>query len=155
MSTVTVWRLSRKVYASESYSGEGSRRYGGRWSPIGLSVAYSAESRSLAALEVLVNVRDPKLLFAQPWVMIAAKIPSDVIERPTRVPDEWRATPYPRATQTFGAEWVRAARSAVLRVPSTVVLGEFNYLLNPAHPDFSAIRRRKPRPFQFDPRLKG
>jgi RES domain-containing protein len=155
VSVVVVWRLSRQRYAGESYSGEGSRQFGGRWSPIGLNVAYSAESRSLAALEVLVNVRDAKLLFAQPWVMISAKIPGELIERPTRVPDDWRATPYTRATQTFGAEWVRAARSAVLRVPSTVVLGEFNYLLNPAQPDFARISIGQPEDFTFDPRFRA
>lgn len=153
MSVLTVWRLSRERHASESYSGEGSRRYGGRWSPVGLNVAYSAESRALAALEVLVNVRDPKLLFALPWVMISAKIPTEVIERPARVPEDWRTTPFPRATQAFGAEWIRASRSAVLRVPSTVVLGEFNYLLNPVHADFSKITIGEPEPFTFDPRF--
>ena len=120
---------------------------------MGLNVAYSAESRALAALEVLVNVRDPKLLFAQPWVMISAKIPDACIERPVRVPEDWRVTPHPRATQAFGAEWIRAARSAVLRVPSTVVLGEFNYLVNPAHPEFSKISIGPPEAFSFDPRF--
>lgn len=154
MSPITVWRLCRKPYAAESYSGEGSRLFGGRWSPVGLRVAYSSESRSLATLEVLANARDPDLLFAQPWVMIAALVPAEFIERPARVPDNWRTTPYGPATQTFGAEWARAARSAVLRVPSTVVLGEFNYLVNPDHPDFTKVKISPPEPFAFDLRLR-
>ncbi|MBI2497892.1 MAG: RES domain-containing protein, partial [Opitutae bacterium] len=40
-----------------------------------------------------------------------------------------------------------------LRVPSVVVPGEFNYLLNPAHPDFKRVKIGKPEPFSFDPRL--
>ena len=154
MSPITVWRLCRKSHAADSYSGEGTRLFGGRWSPVGLRVAYSSESRSLAALEVLVNARDPALLFAQPWVMISAVIPAALIERPLRVPETWRATPYASATQTFGAEWARAERSAALRLPSTVVLGEFNYLLNPAHPDFTKIKIGPAEPFSFDMRLQ-
>ncbi|MBC7367577.1 MAG: RES domain-containing protein [Undibacterium sp.] len=153
MSPVTVWRLCRKPYAAESYSGEGTRLFGGRWRPVRLPVAYSSESRSLATLEVLANARAPDLLFAQPWVMIAAALPLEIIERPVRVPDNWRTTPCGPDTQAFGAEWARAARSAALRVPSTVVLGEFNYLLNPAHRDFTKIKVDAPEPFAFDLRL--
>ena len=154
MSPITVWRLCRKPYAPESDSGEGSRLFGGRWSPVGLRVAYSSESRSLATIEVLANARDPELLFAQPWVMIPATLPAEIIEAPRRVPDNWRTTPYATDTQAFGAEWARAARSAALRVPSAVVLGEFNYLLNPAHPDFARVRIGPPEVFSFDLRLR-
>ena len=35
-----------------------------------------------------------------------------------------------------------------------IVPSERNYLLNPAHPDFSRIRFFPPRPFAFDRRLK-
>jgi hypothetical protein len=33
------------------------------------------------------------------------------------------------------------------------VSGEFNYLLNPTHPDFKRVRVGKAEPFTFDPRL--
>jgi RES domain-containing protein len=48
---------------------------------------------------------------------------------------------------------VREARSAVLALPSVIIPGESNYLLNPAHPDFRKISIGKPEPFAFDPRL--
>ncbi len=154
MNPITVWRLCRKPHAADSFSGEGTRRFGGRWSPVGLRIAYSSESRSLATLEVLVNARDPELLFAQPWAMISAVIPDELIERPKRVPNNWRATPYGTDTQEFGAQWVRTGNRPALRVPSSVVLGEFNYLLNPAHPDFARIKISPPEPFDFDSRLR-
>lgn len=154
MSRVTVWRLCQKRHAADAFSGKGSRLFGGRWSPAGLRIAYSSESRSLAALEVLVNVRDPGLLFAQPWAILPATIPTDLIEHLRRVPENWRATPYGSETQAFGSEWAKAERSVALQVPSSVVLGEFNYLLNPDHPDFSKIEIGAFAPFEFDSRIR-
>ena len=154
MSRVTVWRLCQKRHAADAFSGKGSRLFGGRWSPAGLRIAYSSESRSLAALEVLVNVRDPGLLFAQPWAILPATIPTNLIEHPRRVPENWRATPYGSETQAFGSEWANAERSVALQVPSSVVLGEFNYLLNPDHPDFSKIEIGAFAPFEFDSRIR-
>jgi RES domain-containing protein len=42
---------------------------------------------------------------------------------------------------------------AALKVPSSVVRNEFNYVLNPRHPDFGKILIGKPEEFTFDPRL--
>ncbi len=44
-------------------------------------------------------------------------------------------------------------RPAVLGVPSAVMLGDRNYVINPAHRDFHLIEFRDPVPFRFDPRL--
>jgi hypothetical protein len=43
--------------------------------------------------------------------------------------------------------------SAVLRVPSILVPGESNLLLNPQHPQFKRLKISKPEPFDFDGRL--
>jgi hypothetical protein len=32
---------------------------------------------------------------------------------------------------------------------------EYNYLINPNHPDFTGMKIGKPRRFTFDPRLAG
>ncbi len=53
----------------------------------------------------------------------------------------------------LGDEWVRSQRSAVLEIPSAVVERESNYLLNPAHPDFSSIVIGEAETFTFDERL--
>lgn len=148
-----LWRLTAARHAASAFSGDGARLYGGRWSPVGVPVVYCAESRSLALLEVLAGTDDPARLFQQPWVLISAEVPDECIDRPAGVPDSWRNHPHSSATQAFGAEWVRARRSSVLRVPSAVVPGEFNFLLNPAHPDFKRVKIGGPQPFSFDPRL--
>jgi RES domain-containing protein len=60
----------------------------------------------------------------------------------------------PEPTRQIGSAWLKSSASAILRVPSIIVRAEFNYLLNPAHPDFHLIRFHRPRRFRFDPRLK-
>lgn len=54
----------------------------------------------------------------------------------------------------IGDEWVAQQHSPVLSVPS-VILGERNYVLNPAHAHFRRIAFAEPVPFQFDSRLLG
>ena len=154
VSTPRLWRLCRETHAASTFSGEGAFRFGGRWSPPGLAIVYCAESRSLAAMEVLVHHLDTATFKLARWTVTSADVPEAVIEKPARVPKDWQNLSPVADVQLFGAEWVRAARSAALRVPSAVVLGEFNYLLNPAHPDFSKIIVGKPEPFDFDTRFK-
>lgn len=69
------------------------------------------------------------------------------------LPKNWRAEPAPRRLQILGDEWLASGKSAALRVPSAIVVGEFNYLLNPLHPDFSELRIRSPERFSIDRRL--
>lgn len=154
MSGISVWRLCAAAYAETAFSGEGARLFGGRWSPVGLPLVYTAESRALAVLEVLAHVDDPERLRGREWAFIRADIPTSAIEKPERVPDNWRQLPHSTATQQFGAAWARDKRSAVLRVPSVIVPGEFNYLLNPTHPGFKDIALNAPDIFLFDPRLR-
>ncbi|MDB6113533.1 MAG: hypothetical protein JWQ62_478, partial [Lacunisphaera sp.] len=144
MSELTLWRLSPAYHADKAMSGDGSYRRGGRWNPPGIRTIYCADSRSLALVEVLANIRRPALLRDQQWVVIRVEVPEELVERPGRVPESWRETPCTTASQAFGAEWVQSQRSVALRVPSVVVPGEFNYLLNPAHPKFAKIKVGKP-----------
>lgn len=128
--------------------------FGGRWNQRGTPVVYTSETLSLAALEYLVHV-DPG--DAPPdLVATSAEIPNSVPIARIRVrdlPRDWRAYPAPPALAELGAEWIAAAANAVLAVPSTLIPTEWNYLLNPSHPGYAAVRVAQPVPFSFDPRL--
>ena len=50
-----VWRLFTTRYTETAFSGQGARRYGGRWNRKGVPVIYAAGSLSLAMLEMLVQ----------------------------------------------------------------------------------------------------
>jgi RES domain-containing protein len=124
---------------TDPFSGEGARLYGGGWNPKGIPVVYTASSRALAILEMLVQDQPLRARYA----IIAARIPSTVrIEHVSAaaLPDTWATAPPSDELRAIGADWITRAKTAVLRVPSTVVPSEFNYLLNPAHREFHRIK---------------
>ena len=93
------------------------------------------------------------MLAAIEWATIPVRVEAPLIEIVDSLPDDWRQLPAPPSTREFGSRWVKESRSVVLRVPSTLVDGEFNYLLNPRHSGFARLKFGEPMPFSFDPRL--
>jgi len=116
---------------------------------------YTAQSQSLAVLEMLVHLDSPQLL--EQYVLFEVGIDSSLITtvEPATLPRNWRDDPPPRRVQAIGDEWAAAGTSAALRVPSALLPGESNFLLNPLHPDFPRLRISRPVPFHFDARLTG
>jgi RES domain-containing protein len=117
-------------------------------------VIYTSATLSLATLEYLVNL-DSDLL-PEDLVALSADIPSQIkIQSITRtdLPANWQMYPAPDTLQAIGTTWVATRQTVILSVPSVVIPEERNYLLNPAHPDFSQIHWNAPKPFRFDPRL--
>ena len=68
-------------------------------------------------------------------------------------PDWTKVINYPY-TQAIGDRWLAGRETAILKVPSAIIDLEYNYLLNPAHPDFDQIKIAVVKPFTFDSRLK-
>ena len=137
------WRIIKEKHAATAFSGEGAAKTGGRWNSRGVAVIYTSSTKSLAALESLVHL-NPPVLFK--YVAIRIKFDDTLLEiMPARnLPADWRAEPPPPSSKAVGDGWVWEARSAVLALPSVLISGEPNYLLNPAHPDFKKISIGKP-----------
>jgi RES domain-containing protein len=106
-------------------------------------------------MEILVHVEDMEDLARLEWRAIAVAVPWDAIERPDRFPSSWRTYPYSPATQKFGSAWARAGRTVAIQVPSAVVPGEFNFLLNPEHEMFALLKIAPAEPFRFYSRIGG
>jgi RES domain-containing protein len=155
LATITTWRICAPEYAATAYSGEGARIHGGRWNSKGRVVVYSSESISLAVLEQLVHIEDPAVLDA--FVAVSATLDEGSIEvlSPSSLPDDWRTYPAPPSLKAIGDAWLSEGRSLALRVPSVTVRGQYNYLINPVHPDFATIEVSEPEPLDLDPRITG
>jgi len=154
MSEITAWRVVKARHASTAFSGEGAKREGGRWNSPGVPVVYLAESRALAVLEVLVHLNANE--FLKHYRVISATFSDTLVsEIPAiELPDNWKREPPPLSTMRLGDRWFASGKSAVLRVPSTIVPAESNFLLNPGHPDYVKIKLGIPEPFRIDRRLK-
>lgn len=149
---LTVWRIKTARFVTSAFTGEGARLYGGRWNPKGYPIVYTAESRSLALLEMLVQ-DDP---LRANYVLVPAHIPNDLsitTIQTQELPEDWRNLSTRDALQTIGKDWLTSMRSAILSVPSAVLPAERNYLINPNHPDFQNIMLGSPESLQTDMRL--
>jgi RES domain-containing protein len=118
-------------------------------------MVYLAGSRSLAALEMLVHLDAPKLLDS--YTMFDVSFDSSSVKElaASELPAGWRGDPVPGETQAIGDSWVASAVSPVLRVPSTLIPEESNFLVNPRYPRIFRLRVGDPKRFAFDPRLKS
>jgi RES domain-containing protein len=114
---------------------------------------YAAQSQSLAVLEILVHMDSADIL--KKYVLFEVEIDDSYIVNVNKreLPRNWKMDPVSGRIQTIGDAWVAAGSSAVVRVPSALIPGESNFLLNPRHVDFQKLTIHKPVPFQFDPRF--
>lgn len=150
---ITAWRIAKRRHASDAFSGDGARMYGGRWNSPGHPAVYVSETRALATLEVLAGLRSPAVIPA--YVLMRVEFDEGLTTAldVRTLPKAWKNSPPGDATQRLGDEWLEAGESVALRVPSAVVPSEFNYVLNPSHPDFKKVRVGKLEALYLDPRI--
>jgi RES domain-containing protein len=151
--TITSYRISKQRHAATFWTGNGARDYGGRWNSKGVAMVYSAENRSLAALEQLVHLGDEPILAA--FAIASISFDDRLVKRMeiADLPSDWAAAVGPVSLRTIGDLWIGSASHPVLAVPSAIISGEWNYLFNPAHAEFAGMVKSTLKPFSFDPRL--
>ncbi len=147
------FRLARQPYAN-SLSGKGAALKGGRWNSAGIEMLYTAENRSLAMAEVAVHFTLATL--PEDYMMVTLDIPDSLTmeELPeSGLPLNWNVFPHLLTTQSLGDRFIQENKYPILKVPSAVVKGDFNLLMNPNHPDFKKIRIHGIEAFPFDQRI--
>lgn len=108
----------------------------------------------MSALEYLVHV-DSDIL-PDELVSIKGTIPDSLkieVIKTSDLPVDWKEKIIPLSLQQLGTDWTGKAKSAVVKVPSVVIEHEWNYVLNPRHPEFLQITWDAPVKFSFDQRL--
>ncbi len=152
-----VYRIEREKYLKTTLSGTGaSISKGFRWNSINTKLVYTAESRALAMLEVSVHLDLSEDLPTDRY-FVEIEIPDKIIIQEVKIedlPEDWNSKPPTLTTQTIGDDFVTQNESAVLKVPSSIVPQEYNYLINPNHPDAKKLKVIKKISLNFDSRLK-
>ncbi len=147
-----VFRLSKNIYAND-LTGKGAEIYGGRWNSVGTPLIYTAESRALCAVEIAVNT--PLSNIPTDYSIISFQIPDDNITSIEEkiLPINWNILPYSNSTIEIGDLFVSEKKSLILKVPSAIIAGDYNYLINPLHHDLGKLKILKIEDFSFDDRL--
>ncbi len=135
-----VWRCVHRNYAASAWTGEGARKYGGRWNPEGRAMVYASEHAALAVLEVMAGgVRSSDL---HEWCLLRASVPDEAVA----------VVPKAANARTQGVLFLDSGALA-LAVPSAVVPGS-NILLNPSSSNWNLVEVDKDS-LILDPRLWG
>ena len=69
------------------------------------------------------------------------------------LPEGWKEFPHPVSTRKFGNDFVSQKQFCVLKIPSVVTQGDFNFLIDPNHKNFNKIKVTKMEKFPFDNRI--
>jgi RES domain-containing protein len=149
-----LFRLVKKRYAANPLDPQGARLYGGRWNSPGRGVVYASDSIALSLLEKLVHLHSFEVL--EQFVLCTLELDESRVMSlaAEALPPDWQAEPPPRSTQVIGDQWLERGESLALAVPSVLVPRQWNYLLNPLHPDFARLQADLVvEPFRFDERL--
>jgi RES domain-containing protein len=126
-----------------------------RWNSKGVEVVYFAESRSLACLENIVH-RSALNLSSVQFSLVIVKATENIKEIKLKdLPSGWNGideSAY-RICRPFGDNWIYSCSSLLLKVPSVIAPGEFNYLVNPRHPEVKRLKTIEIIAFKFDSRV--
>ncbi len=148
-----VYRLSKKKY-KDDLTGRGAEKTGGRWNSKGIPVIYTSESRALCMSELAVHI--PYGNIPDDYLLIQIEIPD--VEKITEIktkglPPDWKSFPHSDQVQKVGDKILKQNKYLVIKVPSAVVQGDFNYLINPKHKNIHRVRVIGSERFTFDERL--
>lgn len=146
-----VYRITLAKYAQRLFaSGRAAR-----WNSNDREMIYTSSSQSLACLENVVHRSQVGL--SDHFRVLTIEIPESTTIVSLDIEQlscQWHAFENMHITQHLGDQWLKEANSAVLRIPSSIIQSEFNYLLNPGHADFRLIKPVNAEPFLFDERIK-
>lgn len=147
-----VYRIARDKYI-EDLTGTGAKLHGGRWNPKGISILYTAQNKSLAALELLVHL--DKNSVPDDLQIISLEFPDNEIivfdkKQYKKLIEDNNSLPKFKET---GKTWILSNKSLGLKVPSVLIPGESNILINPAHKSFKKLKIKKIEQFNYDERF--
>jgi RES domain-containing protein len=146
---MNLWRLTEYP----SLDGEGGRLYSARWNTAGEPIVYLAASPPGALIEILVHLELEESELPPTYTLLRIAVP-DRLKIPSLIPpagEDWKTDE--SITRKLGDTWLKSRKSALARVPSSILPDTFNYLLNPLHLDATRITIAETHSAILDPRL--
>ncbi len=147
-----VYRLTRKKFEHD-LSGKGAEIAGGRWNSKGVRILYTGENRALCTTEIAVHT--PLGITPKGYVLQTIQLPKTRIKavQLNALPKNWKVFPHIAQTKKVGDAFIQQNKYLILKVPSTVIQEEYNYLINPFHHEYLKVKILETVKFEFDKRL--
>jgi RES domain-containing protein len=142
-----LYRCSLEIHLANTLSGEGALRYGGRWNSKGVPVIYTAESRIMAVLELV--IRQPIDKICADYRIQPIEVPDEHIQ--PKIPAQWKEDE--SVTKRLGDQWLKNKNNLIIKVPSALLASSFNYLINPNALRIDEVKLLKNEPILLDNRL--
>lgn len=148
-----LFRLSKSKFAYD-LPAKGAELAGGRWNSRGKAVLYTGQSRALCTAEIAVHT--PLGNIPMDYELVEMTIPDSVMVKEIEIsylPFDWKSIPHSHSTQEIGDKFISDNEFLIFKVPSVIVRGEFNFLINPVHGKFNEVEINSITKFEFDIRL--
>ncbi|HRP55506.1 RES family NAD+ phosphorylase [Agriterribacter sp.] len=145
-----LYRFTSEKYSAD-ISGEGARRYGGRWNSKGNAVLYCSCSVSLSLLELFIHKAGYDEIKAN--ILVTIEVPDVPLKALSNASLKKSWQPDIEYCRFIGDSWLASGESLLLKLPSAIIPQEYNILINPAHPDFKRVAVASALFFEFDARL--
>jgi len=149
-----LYRIAKNEYIRD-LNGTGARRYGGRWNKPGIPVLYTSEARSLALLELIVHFNSAAAIKLG-YSFLSIEVDEQAIHH---LPEDLQPNLLTQMNtlelSKITEEYFYPKNTLALKVPSMLVPSEYNYLLNPAHPDYPSLKVLEIQPALLDQRFES
>lgn len=142
-----LWRLYREAHGP-GLDGIGGLHAAGRWHELGTRVVYFGASAAIVVLEKLAHI-DPAIL---PADLILTRFEGDISVEDVESRNAVGIADLAQ-TRARGELFFQQKKTCLLRAPSVILPEEYNYVLNPLHPEAGKIQAAESRRFVFDGRL--
>jgi RES domain-containing protein len=142
-----LYRCTLESHIDNTLSGDGASRYGGRWNSKGVPVIYTAESRIMAVLELV--IRQPIDKICSDFRIVPLQAPDNFIQ--PKIPSGWKEDEL--ITQKLGDTLLRNRENLIIKVPSALLSNSYNYLINPLSMAIQEVKILKPELILMDDRL--
>jgi len=136
---VIVYRVCNSKYAT-NISGESARRQtNNRWNSLGTPMLYTSDSPALCAVEIHQYI--PPSFQPKNYSILEIKLPDCKI---LTLGKEFFANEYwivnKNITQSMGDQFVKQNEYLVMKVPSSMIVACYNFLVNPYHKNFNEVK---------------
>lgn len=148
-----VYHLGHTKFA-HLLNGEGAKLHGGRWNKIGVPCLYTSESKALCVLEYAANVSLDEIPSSLSITVYELPDKSWKEVHSDQLPENWHKVPIPEENKIFGTELLQNLNVLAIRLPSVIILSEYNFILNPFAKSFEAIKIVEVHSFTMDKRVK-